>query len=189
MAAAVLSAGLSTLAIFSFSSLVSSHRSTTNPELGSGRYHTYSPGYRDQQPWVSNRTAQNILTYLHASYPIIVLALFITVFTIRSIALANRETEAAPVTTQVGPGGKPLPRKSPASKSKNSEVLDFSRPRKLLFEWLSLAVAMTFVANSIQVIIHALYAREEEWWCGETTVVCLAWSENLRAPSDFHRST
>ncbi|KAG9552746.1 hypothetical protein KCU97_g19394, partial [Aureobasidium melanogenum] len=44
-------------------------------------------------------------------------------------------------------------------------------PRKLLFEWLSLAATLTLAGNAVTVVVHALYARKEEWWCGQATVV------------------
>ena len=52
------------------------------------------------------------------------------------------------------------------------EALDFSKPRKLLFEWLSVAVVFTFAGNILVVIVHALYARKEQWWCGQAPTVC-----------------
>ncbi|GAM85402.1 hypothetical protein ANO11243_034090 [Dothideomycetidae sp. 11243] len=122
------------------------------------------------------RTAQNILTYLHSAYPLILLAFFIAAFTVRSIATSRAESDAdeeVPDPSQLGPGGKPLPRKSPARLRKESQqdVLDFSRPRKLLFQWLSLGAAMTLVGNAVTVVVHALYARDEDWWCGQAMVI------------------
>lgn len=134
-----------------------------------------------KQPWVSNRTAQNILRVLHFAYPLIILFFFLTTFTVRSILTAgNDNTDENPAAEPVGPGGKPLPKKAPPKKK---DVLDFSRSRKLLFEWLSLGVALTLLGNSITVIVHALYAREEQWWCGQAAVVSMTHTPRRRQKS------
>lgn len=126
-----------------------------------------------KQPWVSNHTAQSVLNYLHFAYPLILLAFFLVATTLRSIYAAPNDntTQDADEPTVLGPGGKPLPKKSMINRTVEHGELDFSKPRKLLFEWLSLGAALTFVGNSITVIVHALYAREEEWWCGQAVVV------------------
>lgn len=124
--------------------------------------------------WVSEETAQAVLKYLHFAYPLILLVFFITTFTIHSIIASNRQSahdRAEASEEQTGPGGKPLPKKKAVNGGGNAEVLDFSRPRKLLFEWLSLAAALTFVGNAVTVVAHALYSRSEQWWCGQATVV------------------
>ncbi|KAI5240678.1 hypothetical protein E4T43_05939 [Aureobasidium subglaciale] len=120
--------------------------------------------------WVAEHKAQRLLTIVHFAYPIILLFYFLTAFTIRSIISArNDEPDNAVSEPQLGPGGKPLPKKkAPAEKN---TFLDFSRPRKLLFEWLALAATLTLAGNAVTVIVHALYARKEEWWCGQATVV------------------
>ena len=70
------------------------------------------------------------------------------------------------------PGGKPLPKKHNTKKEPdNPDFLDFSRPRKLLFEWLTVAVIFSLVGNIVVVIVHALYARDEQWWCGQAATV------------------
>ena len=120
-------------------------------------------------PWVSNPVAQAILRRLQVAYPIILLGLYLVAFTTHSIWTARREEHPSHHDPPPrGPGGKPLPRtNSPAKQAAGvSAVLDFSRPRKLLFEWLSVAVIATFIANIVVVIIHALVERNERWWCG-----------------------
>lgn len=123
-----------------------------------------------KKPWVSNRTAQDILTYTHIAYPLILLVFFLTVFTLRSIFTASSDDSTQETEEQLGPGGKPLPKKTKRRKD-DTRDLDFSRSRKLLFEWVSLAAALTYVGDAITVIVHALYARKEEWWCGQSVVV------------------
>ena len=124
-----------------------------------------------KHPWVSTRSAQSILTYLHFAYPLILLAFFITIFTLRSILTASKDNTVGATEEHIGPGGKPLPKK--ISTETRSHDLDFSRPRKLLFMWLALGAALTFVGTAITIIVHALYARSEQWWCGQSVVVSL----------------
>ena len=122
-------------------------------------------------PWVSNPVAQNILTYVQIAYPIIVLFLYIFTFTIWSIATARNDNDnTTQQPEQLGPGGKPLPKKN-KTESKTSNALNFSRPRKLLFEWLSVGVLATIAGNIAVVIVHALVEREERWWCGQAPTV------------------
>lgn len=129
--------------------------------------------HASKQTWVSNQAAQSILTYTHFAYPLILLAFFLVATTLRSIyAVHNHNTnDNADAAVVLGPGGKPLPQKTTLSRSVEHGELDFSRPRKLLFEWISLGVVMTFAGNAITVITHSLYARKEEWWCGQAVVV------------------
>ncbi|KAK5007829.1 ATP-binding cassette-type vacuolar membrane transporter Hmt1, partial [Cryomyces antarcticus] len=122
------------------------------------------------EPWVSNKTAQGILLYLHYAYPIILLFFFLFAFTTHSVVTASNANTIGISTTQTGPGGKPLPKGNASKATKDKPLPDFSRPRKLLFDWLSLAAALTFIANSITVIVHALVKREESWWCGGSVV-------------------
>ncbi|KAG9815565.1 hypothetical protein KCU68_g19150, partial [Aureobasidium melanogenum] len=122
--------------------------------------------------WVAEHKAQRLLSIVHFAYPIVLLVFFLTTFTIRSILTARSDgPDDSKSEPQLGPGGKPLPKKKvPVDNTKNT-VLDFSRPRKLLFEWLSLAATLTLAGNAVTVVVHALYARNEEWWCGQATVV------------------
>ncbi|KAF2151661.1 putative vacuolar ABC heavy metal transporter [Myriangium duriaei CBS 260.36] len=210
MAVALLGGALSALGIVCFGKLVGrGGRGLSDPTnilsttaLGSTPLDV--PDVR--QPWVSNRTAQNIITYLHFAYPLVLLIFFLAAFTLRSIAISRTEDDDdsdAAVSTQLGPGGKPLLRKSPVRvrKESNKDVLDFSRPRKLLFEWLSLGATLTLIGNAITVVVHALYARDEEWWCGQATVIYLVGSfmvyslivislvDTRPSPTSVHAST
>jgi hypothetical protein len=138
--------------------------------------------------------AARFLDFLQYAYPIILLAFFLLAFTVRSIATSSSANSNGdePV---YGPGGKPLPLSKKAKKaSKRDPGPELSRPRKLVFEWLSVAACLTFVANAINVIVHALYARKQGWWCGQAVVV----SAQIRLPKlssfffdqpPFHRST
>lgn len=125
-------------------------------------------------PWVSNPVAQRVLRYTQVAYPIVLLLLYLVTFTIRSVLNASKDEEAIHEPEQLGPGGKPLPLRKNNQPKKRSNIpadLDFSRPRKLLFEWLSVGVIFSLGANIVVTIVHALLARKERWWCGEAPTV------------------
>ncbi|MCJ1389023.1 hypothetical protein MMC18_001876 [Xylographa bjoerkii] len=119
-------------------------------------------------PVVFNQTAEEILVFIHYASPITLLVSFLLVFTVNSIATAGGNSTNVIPTEQTGPGGKPLPQSKSqrATAQRNIQVLDFSPRRKLLFDWISLGVILTFVVNAIIVISHALLDREHSWWCG-----------------------
>ena len=124
-------------------------------------------------PWVSDPVAQGVQTTVHIVYPILLLCLYLTAFTARSIYTARNDNDTQPPPT-IGPLGKPLPKKnqnSPPSEQVIPQELDFSKPRKLLFEWMSVGVIFSLLGNVVVVIVHALYARKERWWCGQATTV------------------
>jgi len=128
------------------------------------------------EPYVSNRTAADILRILHYVYPIILLILFLLAFTVHSIWTANSNRNAVPPTL-TGPGGKPLPLTDPnKNKPKKKPQDDIPRSQKLVFQWISVAAALTFAANAINVIVHALYSRKDGWWCGQPVVIYLVGS-------------
>lgn len=120
--------------------------------------------------------AQKVLDITHYAYPLILLVAFLVAFTARSVIVSSlgRKKEVEAPAQRLGPGGKPLPpgTKKPEAQHKNDE-LDFSKPRKLLFNWLSVLVCVTFVVNAGDVIAHALIKRDEGWWCGQPPVVRL----------------
>ena len=125
------------------------------------------------QPWVSNQTAQRILTTTQNAYSPIILAIFLVSFMIHSIVTASQKTTLEPSPTQFGPGGKPLPRKSPkpSRSSLNAEQLNFSPRTQFIFRWLSVGVLLTFFLNAVNVISHTIVERGSNWWCGQATVV------------------
>lgn len=122
-------------------------------------------------PWVSNPVAQDILTYVQIAYPIVLICIYIITFTIRSITTARNDDHENLEPEQLGPGGKPLPQKSKKKEPAIPNDFDFSRPRKLLFEWLSLGVLGSIGGNIAVVIVHAIVGREEHWWCGQSPTV------------------
>lgn len=136
-------------------------------------------------PWVSDPRAQGLLTYLQIAYPIALLIIFITAFTVRSIVTSRNDNDDTPQSDQLGPGGKPLPRKSSKDKS-DANAIDFSRARKLLFISLQSGVLLSFIGNIALVIFHALLERDQRWWCGQAPTVRSSLSNpNLTACADF----
>jgi hypothetical protein len=117
-------------------------------------------------------TTEVLLDITHFNYPWILLVIFLAAFVTNSILSAEPSSESIePVVT--GPGGKPLPRTTKKSKEarEKKKLEDFSPGRKLLFIWLSAGVITTFVANAVNIVVHALTNRENGWWCGEATAV------------------
>lgn len=126
----------------------------------------------DAKQWVSSRPAQHLLLYIHFASPPVLLAFFLVAFTVHSIVTAPKDTTITPATDQTGPGGKPLPKYTgPSARSKRTKITDFSRPRKLLFDLLSVGLILTFVGNAVVVILHALICRKDNWWCGQSVAV------------------
>lgn len=105
--------------------------------------------------------------YIHFASPTILLAFFLVAFTAHSIGTASKDAVVRPSTEQTGPGGKPLPAKT----KRENPTVDFSPARKLLFIWLSVGTILTFVGSAVVVILHAVLARREHWWCGESVAV------------------
>lgn len=118
-----------------------------------------------------NKTLDFAVEVLQYAYPIFMLFFFLAAFTTRSI-LASNSNLTIEKPTQTGPGGKPLPATDPTRNFVKKTVRDdVTQSQKRVFEWLSLAAALTFIANSVNVIVHALTARSDNWWCGKQVVV------------------
>lgn len=116
---------------------------------------------------------QRLLSILQIAYPIVLLFVYLISFTVRSITTASNDNDTSKQAPQLGPGGKPLPKKNKTTKENGlPDFLDFSRPRKLLFEWLTIGIVFSLIGNIVVVIVHALYEREEGWWCGQAPTVC-----------------
>lgn len=134
-------------------------------------------------PLLSNSTTRQVLLYLHYASPIALLLFFLCAFTVRTIAASRSSNsnsnglDQQANGTPTGPGGKPLPQRVPPRTPPKKDPRDDDLPRagKLLFEWLSVLTAFTFAANAVNVIVHALYSRDEQWWCGQSVVVRAQW--------------
>ena len=121
-------------------------------------------------PWVSHSAAQRTVVWLHYASPIILLFLFLVAFMVSSIRAAPRETKSNEPVLR-GPGGKPLPQNKRGKSEPKPQLPEFSPARRILFNWISLGAAITFVANAVAVILHALVGRKDGWWCGEHAAV------------------
>lgn len=118
--------------------------------------------------WVADGTARDILYYTHFSYPPVLLAIFLIVFTAHSVITASKDAPEADSTDLVGPGGKPLPKSTgSAARAKQKSIIDFTPGAKFIFDWLSVAVILTIIGNAAVVILHALIKRKHDWWCGQ----------------------
>ena len=125
----------------------------------------------DEQPWAHARALRSALVILQYSYPVALLVFFLVAFTVRSIAASNSNANVAQPTT-TGPGGKPLPATDPTRNFvKKTAHDDVTQSQKLLFTWLSLFAAATFVGNSVVSVTHALASQSDTWWAGNHVVV------------------
>ncbi|PSN59064.1 hypothetical protein BS50DRAFT_614714 [Corynespora cassiicola Philippines] len=116
------------------------------------------------------RYATLILQYV---YPIFLLCFFLAAFTARSILASNHNVSKS---STMGPGGKPLPTTDPTRNFTKKAHNDVSHLQILIFNWLSLLAAMTFVGNAAIVIAHTLVKRNEAWWPGKQVVIYLVGS-------------
>lgn len=117
-------------------------------------------------------TTTKVLDLTHFNYPWVLLLVFLIAFITNSVLTVEpSETTVGPTVT--GPGGKPLPTSARNSKEEKEKQKrkDFSRGRKLLFLYFSAGVIATFIANGVNIIVHALTKSENGWWCGEATAV------------------
>jgi hypothetical protein len=125
----------------------------------------------DPSRWSHAAALRTTVTVLQYAYPIFMLTFFLAVFTLRSIAATNSNTNIAKPTT-TGPGGKPLPATDPTRNFiKRAVHDDVTQTQKRVFEWVSLATALTFIGNSVLVIAHSLIMQKENWWAGKSVVV------------------
>lgn len=125
----------------------------------------------DGSRWTHAHGVRSVATVLQYAYPIFMLVFFLVAFTVRSIAASNTNSNVSKPTT-TGPGGKPLPATDPTRNFVKKTVHDdVTQTQKRVFEWLSLAVTLTFLGNSVLVIAHALARRNDHWWAGKSVVV------------------
>jgi hypothetical protein len=132
--------------------------------------------HADHSRWVHAAALRTTITVVQYAYPIFLLVFFLAAFTIRSIAASNSNANIAQPTT-TGPGGKPLPATDPTRNFVKKAVHDdVTQTQKRVFEWVSLATALTFIGNSVLVIAHSLVMTKEQWWAGKPVVVRQAFS-------------
>lgn len=120
---------------------------------------------------LSRQTLVDLLRYIHYTYPMLLLVLFVTAFAIHTAVSSSSSRPVSSTSNFTGPGGKPLPTKgSTNSPNKKPKDQGFGVIRSLLFCWLSVGLIVTFLGNALNVIVHAL-TDKDGWWCGKSTTV------------------
>ncbi len=117
-------------------------------------------------------TTVYVLEHVQFHYSWVLSVIFLAAFVATSIL----SVEPAPESKEpvlLGPGGKPLPRSARKSREERErkKLKDFSPSRKLFFFYLSVALLGTFLADAVEVVVHALVESDKGWWCGEATAV------------------
>ncbi|KAJ5236369.1 hypothetical protein N7489_006460 [Penicillium chrysogenum] len=111
--------------------------------------------------------ALELLQYLRTSYPIFLLILFVVAFVANTTIAAKKAGKHE--AQYFGPGGRPLPQRTRSTPAYRSQ--EFSRNVKRVFNLLSAAVVLTFLADATIYITHVMVARSENWWRGQSFVV------------------
>jgi hypothetical protein len=114
--------------------------------------------------------ALELLEYLRTCYPIFLLLLFIVAFVANTMLTAS--TASQNESPRMGPGGRPLPKRSRTGAFRKTQ--GFSKTVKRIFNWLSVAVLVTYLADATIYIAHVMVARSEHWWRGQSVVVRLS---------------
>lgn len=125
-------------------------------------------------PFAQQRSIRTALDYLSTLSPILLLVSFAVTFILHSVVSAKnaKKTTSNNAAVQTGPGGRPLPKRMRSAAVVPAPVArEFSPKVKLLFKWLSVGVMFTFVVDATVNILHALFQRRQQWWCGQSTVV------------------
>ncbi|KAJ5094193.1 hypothetical protein N7456_010054 [Penicillium angulare] len=116
--------------------------------------------------------ALELLQYLRTCYPIFLLLLFAVAFIANTVASASKANR--PESPRMGPGGRPLPTRSRSSGIRNTQ--GFSNTVKRVFNWLSVGILVTFLADATIYILHVMTARAEHWWRGQSVVIYIVGS-------------
>ncbi|TGJ84390.1 hypothetical protein E0Z10_g4340 [Xylaria hypoxylon] len=120
--------------------------------------------------------AKRILTSTQYLYPGLLLLILLLVGATYSIYTARNKGDVI-VPTVTGPGGRPLPVTKKRTIDDKSQEPDgrFSPAVRALFQWLYIAVTLTFIGQGAAIATHALLERSPEgdyaWWCGESKTV------------------
>lgn len=121
--------------------------------------------------------ALELLEYLRTCYPIFLLVLFLVAFVANTMVTARKASRDD--SQRMGPGGRPLPKRSRSSGTFR-KTQSFSKTAKRLFNWISVAVIVTYLADATIYVVHVMVARSEHWWRGQSEVVRLARRVDLR---------
>ncbi len=105
-------------------------------------------------------------------YPAVLLVTFIISAAAYSIQSSKSEEELLE-STATGPGGKPLPATKRRKRRQHNLVFEvyIGVWARRVFQYITAAVVLTFVADCAAVIAHAMDDQEPTWWCGEERVV------------------
>ncbi|KAH8700341.1 heavy metal tolerance protein precursor [Talaromyces proteolyticus] len=113
-----------------------------------------------------------VLQFIQTAAPIVLLLVFIGAFVASSIISARRLTpndnKAA-----YGPGGRPLPKRTRSTMTVLRDRQEISPQFSLVFQWLAVAVLLTYLVDTAINVSHAIIYRSEHWWCGQSTVIYL----------------
>lgn len=115
-------------------------------------------------------TDQTLLRFLRTLSPIALLLAFVVAFVVSSVISAMQVTP--PPRPACGPGGRPLPKRTRSSMATIKKNQNSISPRfRVVFQWLSITVLLTFVVDAALNITHAILDRSEHWWRGQAAVV------------------
>ncbi|OIW33536.1 hypothetical protein CONLIGDRAFT_569741 [Coniochaeta ligniaria NRRL 30616] len=105
-------------------------------------------------------------------YPAVLLVTFIISAATYSIRSSKSEEELME-STATGPGGKPLPATKRRKRTQHNPVFEIYIGvwAQRVFQYITAAVVLTFVADCAAVIAHAMDDQAPAWWCGEEKVV------------------
>ncbi|CAL5870186.1 uncharacterized protein PFLUO_LOCUS4421 [Penicillium psychrofluorescens] len=121
---------------------------------------------------MDSHAASELLPYLRTCYPLFLFVLFIVAFLANTMIAARNVHKT--VSQRMGPGGRPLPMRSRSSNSNTyRQTQQFSKTVKRFFNWLSVGILVTWLADAVIFIVHALVARSEHWWQGQSVVICI----------------
>ncbi|KAJ5774292.1 Vacuolar ABC heavy metal transporter (H.t1.c1) [Penicillium paradoxum] len=112
--------------------------------------------------------ALELLEYLRSGYPVFLLILFVVAFVANTTVTAKNASKHE--SQSLGPGGRPLPQRLRTVPAYHTPR-EFSRNVKHVFNWLSVAVLLTFIADATIYIVHVMLARSENWWRGQSFVI------------------
>jgi len=133
--------------------------------------------------------ARDVVFYTHYAYPVSLFFFFIVALTWWGISTSEYSKPTPPPVTGIYENGKGKKKRQSlgrtnsgfcgrvaerfpgGAKAKGKKVADdkLTPLRKAAFNWLLVGVIFTFVANSTNVILHAL--TKKGWWCGKEYVV------------------
>lgn len=124
--------------------------------------------------YTSHQGIEDTIRVIHNAYPVVLLLMFMVSLVVHGIRNAESAEPTANAYTKpkaTGPGGKPLPTTIVSTKAKKPEATRLTLVRRFLFAWLSVGLIATFLGNAANILVHALSARKDGYWCGSSGVV------------------